>query len=371
MHVLCASTPTACARGGPATPLSVDAGREPIRRLRSVAPVEATSALPNIGVRVVTATYRAVQRRHNELVDRAGITSALVADLIADQFPQWADLVIRPVDLGGWDNVTFRLGPSLTVRLPSAAGYVPQVDKEHRWLPILGRQLRQAIPQPVARGRPGCGFPRPWSVYRWIDGVFASGDQIDDLAEFARALAAFLMDLQAIDATDGPAAGPHSGYRGGLLDTYDAETRAAIEQLADIVDADAARDVWNTALATTWNKPPVWVHGDVTAANLLITDGQLGGVLDFGCCAVGDPACDLVMAWTYFTSASRDAFRDGLDLDEATWARGRGWALWKALITMSPATSGNSDSDAAARRFGWRIGPVDVIDAVIADHEAA
>jgi aminoglycoside phosphotransferase (APT) family kinase protein len=157
----------------------------------------------------------------------------------------------------------------------------------------------------------------------------------------------------------GPPAGEHSFFRGGPLATYDAETRAAIEERAHELDAAAATEVWEAALAATWRGPAVWVHGDVTGANLLVADGRLSAVIDFGCAAVGDPACDLAIAWTFFSGRSRDAFRGALALDDGTWARGRGWALWKALITRD---------DGAARRFGWRVGTREVIDEVLADH---
>ena len=187
------------------------------------------------------------------------------------------------------------------MRLPSADAYVAQVDKEHRWLPILAPHLPLAIPEPVAMGTPGDGFPRPWSIYRWIKGEPASVGRIGDETVFATNLAAFLAALYAIDASDGPASGKHNFFRGGPLDTFDAQSRKSIELLADEIDRDAATDVWEAALAGRWDRPPVWVHGDITASNLLVADGSLRAVIDFGCAAVGDPACDLVMAWTFFT----------------------------------------------------------------------
>lgn len=141
-----------------------------------------------------------------------------------------------------------------------------------------------------------------------------------------------------------------------------------IRLTADDIDAGAAASVWDTALASTWEQAPVWVHGDVTASNLLVADGALHAVIDFGGAAVGDPACDLVMEWTFFTGDSAAAFRRGPPLDEATWARGRGWALWKALVTIGEEKEGSGNAQAAARRFGWRHSPRDVIGLVIADH---
>ncbi|WP_410809115.1 aminoglycoside phosphotransferase family protein [Micromonospora sp. 067-2] len=261
------------------------------------------------------------------------IEVALVRRLIAEQFPRWAELPVRPVDVGGWDNRTFHLGDAMTVRLPSGEGYALQVAKEQRWLPVLGSHLPLAIPTPLAHGRAGAGYPYPWSVYGWIDGQTARAERIADLSRFATDLAGFLRALRGVDA-DGPAAGPHSAWRGGPLSTYDAETRAAIEAHRDRLPVDAVHAIWQTALDATWVGPPVWFHGDVAAGNLLVRDGRLAAVIDFGCCGVGDPACDTVIAWTLLDGPSRVTFRDALGLDAATWARGRGWALWKALITL-------------------------------------
>ncbi|GAB3936146.1 aminoglycoside phosphotransferase family protein [Micromonospora vulcania] len=258
----------------------------------------------------------------------------LVRRLVAEQFPQWAELPVRPVDVGGWDNRTFHLGETMIARLPSAEGYMFQVAKEQRWLPMLGVRLPLPVPAPVGHGRPGAGYPYPWSVYRWIDGRTARADRIDDLTRFATDLADFLRALRAVDATDGPAAGPHSFWRGGPLAMYDAETRAAIETHRDRLPVDIVAGIWQAGLDATWAGPPVWFHGDVAAGNILVRDGRLTAVIDFGCCGVGDPACDLVIAWTLLHGESRAAFRDAIDVDAATWARGRGWALWKALISL-------------------------------------
>jgi len=239
------------------------------------------------------------------------------------------------VELDGWDNRTFRLGDDMSVRLPSAEGYVPQVEKEHRWLPRLAPHLPLPIPAPIAKGEPGEGYPWPWSVYRWLDEEPAATAPITDFRQFAVDLAKFLAALYRIDATEGPTAGPHNFWRGGPLTVYDAETREAIAALGDEIDPGAATAVWETALAATWTGSPVWVHGDVAMGNLLVRDGRLAAVIDFGSSGVGDPACDTVIAWTLFTGESREAFRSTLGVDAGTWARGRGWALWKALITVA------------------------------------
>ena len=301
-------------------------------------------------------------------MDKRDITPAVVARLVGAQFPQWADLPVVPVGRDGWDNASYRLGDELSVRLPSADVYAAQVEKEHRWLPILARHLPRPIPEPVAMGRPDAEFPRPWSIRRWIEGDPASVDRIASLTVFAADLAGFLAALSAIDASGGPPPGAHNFFRGGPLDTYDAQSRASIVRLAEEIDSEAATEVWEAAVASTWKRSPVWVHGDVVASNLLVADGALAAVIDFGGAAVGDPACDLAMAWTFFAGDSREAFRGGLPFDDATWARGRGWALWKALITLVQEKEDGPNADTAAIRFGWRHGPREVIDIVLADH---
>jgi aminoglycoside phosphotransferase (APT) family kinase protein len=254
---------------------------------------------------------------------------------------------VRPVDDQGWDNRTFRLGEDLAARLPSGGPYAVQVEKELAWLPSLAPLLPLPIPIPVALGEPAFGYPWRWSVNTWLSGKPVANTSIGDRVEFARSLGGFLHSLHGIDATDGPAAGAHCFWRGGPLATYDVETRAAIARLGRRIDGDAALGVWEAALAAPWQGPPVWFHGDVAAGNLLARDGRLIAVIDFGCCGVGDPACDLAIAWTFFEGASRAAFREAVVLDEAAWLRGKSWALWKALILMAQAP-GTNPRDAAA-----------------------
>lgn len=262
------------------------------------------------------------------------IDAALVRRLVKTQFPAWAGLEVRPVLNGGWDNRTFHLGPAMSVRLPSAEHYAPQVEKEQTWLPVLAGSLPLPIPVPLARGEPGEGYPWAWSVCRWLPGETASQARIDDPILFARELAAFLLALQRIDATAGPRAGPHSFYRGGDLAIYDQQTRDSVAALSGTLDAGAVLAAWEAALASRWSAPPVWVHGDVAAGNLLVSDGRLSAVIDFGCAAVGDPACDLAVAWTFLGDRGRRVFRETLATDADTWSRARGWTLWKALLEI-------------------------------------
>jgi aminoglycoside phosphotransferase (APT) family kinase protein len=288
-------------------------------------------------------------------VDKSEITPALVKRLLAAQFPQWADLPLTRVELDGWDNTTFRLGKDMSVRLPSGDAYTAQVDKEHRWLPVLALQLPLPIPQPLAKGAPSQEFPRPWSIYRWLEGEHATTDRIADLDRFATDLAMFLDALYGAASDAGPAAGPHSHFRGGPLTTWDAQTRALIAALDGQIDGQTATAAWDRALEARFAGRTVWVHGDVAATNLLVADGELCAVIDFGCSAVGDPACDVTIAWTLFSGESRRAFRDALGIDDATWERGRGWALWKALIEVRQAVSVGGDTTPPGWvRMGWR-----------------
>lgn len=291
------------------------------------------------------------------------IDEALVRRLVAAQFPQWADLPVRPVAHGGWDNRTFHLGEEMTVRLPSAAGYVQQVEKEHRWLPWLAPQLPLPIPAPIARGEPGEGYPWPWSVYRWIEGETAQRAPIVDMTAFAETLGGFLAALQACDATGGPLPGDHNFQRGGPPGYYDAAARQAIRDLAGEIDTGLAMEVWERALSSRWQKPPVWFHGDMASGNLLVRDGRLSAVIDFGTSGVGDPACDLYIAWSFFDGPSREAFRAALPLDAETWARGRGWTLWKAMITLAGHIGVADPAETGRARH--------TIDAVLEDHRRA
>lgn len=288
------------------------------------------------------------------------INDTLAHRLVATQFPQWKNLPIRPVAHGGWDNRTFHLGQHMLVRIPSAAKYAAKVAKEQKWLPKLAPFLPLPIPEPLAMGKPGENYPWAWSIYRWIEGDTAASAPITDLSDFATSLAQFLIALQCIDTADGPTPGAHNFYRGGELATYDTETRQAIAALKDKINVSSATKLWEAALETTWDHSPVWVHGDISAGNLLVQEGRLSAVIDFGGLAVGDPACDLVIAWTMFQNESREAFRTMLPLDAGTWTRGRAWTLWKALIVAAGFTNPNN----VEAKQSWRI-----IDEVLADQQ--
>lgn len=291
------------------------------------------------------------------------INTSLVKSLIAEQLPQWAELPIREVMSGGHDNRTFHLGDKMLVRLPSAEGYAAQVEKEQTWLPRLAKQLTIKIPNPIALGVPSKRYPWHWSVYEWIDGKSANQVSLSptELEELAVQLAMFLNELHQVDTFDAPLAGPHNYYRGAHPSVYDREARDAFTQLQGHIDAKHALALWEQALQSTWTKEPVWVHGDFASGNMLIRDEQLVAIIDFGCMGIGDPACDLVIAWTYLDAHGRNIFRKNLQLDKQVWHRARAWALWKVCITLAAMTDKQS-ADALKQQC--------IIDTVISEHLA-
>ncbi len=281
---------------------------------------------------------------------RITVDAEQVRRLIDDQFPQWAGLPVRPVAKSGWDNVTFHLGDDMVVRLPTAAEYALAVEKEQRWLPVLATQLPLPIPVPLAQGKPGADYAFPWSIYQWLQGEPAAADRMADPVRFALDLAGFLAALRSVDAADGPQPGKHNWFRGATLRTYDGLAQRALAALEGYIDVALAGALWKTALDTPWNGVDVWFHGDIAPGNLLLGGGELAAVIDFGTCGVGDPSCDLAIAWTLLTADGRRAFRERLAIDDATWARGRGWALWKTLVTCAQ-TAGRTDEDAVNARW--------------------
>ena len=236
---------------------------------------------------------------------RPDIDAALVRRLIASQFPQWADLPIGEIEPGGWDNRSFRLGETMVARLPSAECYSGQIEKEQHWLPILAPELPLPIPAPLAMGSPGEGFPWRWSIRGWLEGETALLEHAPRSARVRPLGRGIPRRASRIDAASGPAPGAHNFHRGGPLQHYDRETRDAAARLGDSIDADKALRLWEAALGSQWRRAPVWVHGDLSPGNLLLRDGRLGAVIDFGCCGVGDPACDLALAWTFLGPDAR------------------------------------------------------------------
>lgn len=280
-------------------------------------------------------------------VDQMDIDAGLVQRLVHDQFPQWADLPVERLASAGTVNAVYRLGDALTVRLPLTAGGTKDLEREGRWLPRLAPALPVTIPTVVATGDPAEGYPWAWAVHRWIDGETPVEGRLAKPELLARDLGEFVTAMRKANIADGP-----SAYRGVPLATADPHARAAIENLRhtdEPFDADAATAAWQEALAAPpWTGAPCWVHSDLMPSNLLVTGDRLTAVLDFATVGVGDPACDLIPAWNLLPSCARQIFRDTVDVDDATWTRGRGWALAMALIQLpyyrntNPAISANA-----------------------------
>ena len=285
-------------------------------------------------------------RMHDDEVDT---DASLVTRLIARQFPRWAGLPVEAVPSAGTDNALYRLGAELVVRLPRIHWAVGQVEKEQEWLPKLAPYLPLRIPVPVARGEPAEGYPWHWSVYRWLEGENAAIESMPDPEQAAHDLADFILALQRIDARAGPVPGPFNAQRGEALVHRDRETRECIDRLQNEFEADALTAIWEAALqAPAWTAAPVWLHGDLQSGNLLAVQGRLSAVIDFGCLGVGDPAYDVMAAWLYLNAGTREAFRQALQVDEATWTRGRGLALLVSVVALpyyqvtNPALAGIS-----------------------------
>jgi aminoglycoside phosphotransferase (APT) family kinase protein len=268
--------------------------------------------------------------------DELDIDAALVRRLLAAQFPDWAGLSIERVEPSGTDNAIYRLGEDMVVRLPRRERTEVTLKKERTWLPRVAPLLPLAVPVPLAEGTPADGYPWAWSVYRWLEGESAIVEPIADLAQAADDLAGFLAALQRIDTAGGPPPGAHNFGRGEPLGARDASVRASLAALRDDIDVGTVTAAWEAALtAGQWERAPVWVHGDLDRRNLLVEQGRVAAVLDFGSLGVGDPACDVMVAWKILSAETRDILRAALSVDDATWARGRGWALSQALGALS------------------------------------
>src|SRR5215211_3273412 len=253
--------------------------------------------------------------------DEVGTDVGLVRRLVAAQFPQWDGLPVEPVVSAGTDNAIYRLGDEMSARLPRRRKNAAQLEKELRWLPRLAPLLPLAVPIPLAVGKPADGYPFPWSIYTWLEGETATVERIAEPRQTATDLARFVAALQGVDPADGPLPGEHNSLRGVPLAMRDESTRAAIAALGGTVDAGAVTAAWDAALqAPEWQRPPVWIHGDLDSRNLLVEYGRLSGVIDFGCLGVGDPACDVTVAWKVLSAETRDSFRTAITVDEATWA---------------------------------------------------
>lgn len=274
------------------------------------------------------------------------IDDALVKQLLRAQFLLWSELPIKFVQSSGTDHAIYRLGNNMCVRLPRRESAANDIEKEQQCLSKFSKHLPLEIPMPLGSGIPAEYYPWPWSVYSWLDGETAASKNISDSSESVGSLAAFLMALQKMDTMDAPIA-----RRGLPLVTQDQEMRVAIKSLQG-ADATLITKLWEESLsAPAWNKSPVWIHGDLLPTNLLVQHGQLSGVIDFGLCGIGDSACDLIPAWSVFSSRTRKLFRESLMVDDATWLRGRGWALSIACIIIPYYQHTNSGITAVAERM--------------------
>lgn len=281
-------------------------------------------------------------KMHDGEVD---IDPELVRRLLAAQFPQLTDLPIREVEATGTVNAIYRLGDHLYARLPRVQGWAQDLDKEWQWLPRLAPHLSLQIPEPFAHGHPESSYPFAWAIYRWIDGQPYADALVDDEREAARELAQFVAELRRV----APVGAPRGGRR--PLRELDAVTRAAIRSAADAIDSDAATAAWELALqAPAWNGTPVWIHTDLLRSNVLVRDGRLRAVIDFGGAGVGDPAADVIAAWSVLGPTGRGVFRDALDVDDGTWERARGFALHQAALIIPYYRETNPGFVAPAKR---------------------
>ena len=265
--------------------------------------------------------------------DERAIGEGLVRRLLGEQFPHWAGLPLRRIEPGGTVNVIFRLGDELAVRLPRRDGPTEPDPREREWLPRLAPLLPVEIPVPVAQGRPTADYPWFWEIHTWLEGETVPVDEIDAI-QAAHDLAALVGALQQVD----PAGAPPG--RGIPLAERDEGARYWLARFDGdpVVTAE-----WERALAAPpWEGPPIWHHGDLDVRNWLVRDGRISGVIDWGEMGVGDPACDVMVAWKLHSRAARDAFREALPTDDATWERARGWVLSQAVAALAYYTPENN-----------------------------
>lgn len=260
--------------------------------------------------------------------DEVLVDEDTVRALLRDQFPHWADKRLRRIADSGTDNAIYRLGEKLGIRLPRIQWAEAQIEKECRWLPELAADLPAAVPVPLAEGRPGHGYPFPWLVYPWLEGTSLDHAAADDLGATAEDVAEFVLALEQCS----PEGGPPPTRRGTPMAQFDEAVQWGIDQLVGVVDVDRARHVWRSALeAGDWPEDLVWVHGDLLPGNILVSEGRLSGIIDWSCAGVGDPACEAMLAWS-LPKGARRIYRNALGLDDASWARARGWVVEQTIF---------------------------------------
>ena len=260
------------------------------------------------------------------------IDTDLVRALLRDQHPDLGHLELHEVAFG-WDNVVFRLGDDLAVRIPRRHLAATLIEHEQRWLPVLAPALPLPVPVPVRLGRPALGYPWSWSVVPWMVGGDAATNPPDDPQAAARTLGTFLRALHRPAPDDAP----HNPFRGIPLEDRQDVTVAGIDAIGAWFDTSIVRERWEQLVDTPqWAGPPLWLHGDLHPANLLVRDGRLAGVVDFGDLTAGDPATDLMVAWALLPRDAHATFRAAAGgVDDATWRRARGWALTHAVACLA------------------------------------
>ena len=280
-------------------------------------------------------------------------TVDLAGKLIAEQFPEFSDLPITDVEKQGHDNPNYRLGSDMLIRMPTAVDYALKVPKEQELLPQLAKRLSFSIPAPIKMGKSSADYPYPFSIYKWLPGKSISLLTLtaQEKEQLAFDLAKFLKELQAITDVEGPEPGQHNWWRGDHVSVYDKGAREQIAELAEIIDAGHGLALWDRTSATKWDKTPVWIHGDFAIGNLLVDGDKLCAAIDFGGTAVGDPACDLVIAWTYLAGKAREIFISEMNIDQDTWLRARAWALWKATFELCQITDKTSSEALSQKRI--------------------
>ena len=276
--------------------------------------------------------------------DEIEIDISLVRKLIESQFPAWASLPIEPVPSMGTDNALFRLGDAIQARLPRIHWAIKNIEKEFMWLPQIAPFISVPITTPLQMGKPIDQYPYAWAIYDWLDGDIPEPGCSACGREFVADLVDFLAQLQNVTLPDSPTAA-----RGTPLIERDAPTRKAISELEGVIDTRLAAQIWDAALAIPyWDRPPVWVHGDLLPGNILIKEGRLSGIIDFSCMGLGDPSCDLIVAWNLLGASDRTLFRELLQVDEGTWRRGQAWALSQSLLILPYYKNTNPDLVAIA-----------------------
>ncbi len=261
---------------------------------------------------------------------RSNIDVELVRRLVAEQFPQLGGQPISAARSTGTVNAIYRIGDHLCARLPRVRKWAQDLDNELKPLPKLSPHLSLLVPEPVAKGHPVSFYPLSWAIYGWIDGQPYADELVDDERQAATDLAQFVVELRGMDPIAGA---PRAGRR--PLRELDALTRPAIKASRGVIDSAAAAAAWERALeAPAWDGTPVWIHTDLLRPNLLVHGGRLRAVIDFGGVGVGDPAADVIPAWSVFGQLGRAVFRGALDVDDDMWNRARGFALHQAALII-------------------------------------